>query len=93
MYVWSHIDLREIDVSSSIRQEAQTYTNDSSEATSAETPATITTARARLVPVPPDGGLASIIIVDTARGARPRSMIEATDRPFLGLGGRHNFRE
>lgn len=42
-----------------------TYTRDNNEAINEETPATITTARARLEPVPPDGGLA--IIINNAR--------------------------
>lgn len=59
------------------------YTKESSVATSEETPATITAARAKLEPVPP--GDEAIIIVAKTRGIRPRALTTARSKH----GGEH----
>lgn len=61
-----------------------TYTKDNNEATNEETPATITTARARLEPVPPDGGLA--IIINNARLLTAFSMAQTTRKSSRSVG-------
>lgn len=53
----------------------RSYTIDSNVATSEQTPATITAARARLVPVPPDTEAVTIVAVMT-RGTRPRTLTQ-----------------
>jgi len=63
------------------------HTKESNEATKDETPDTITTALARLEPVPP-GALAVIVVVDQMSSRFPTAcsmFADATHKPFRSL--------